>query len=172
MGDVEEELRNRKAWAVHVVVFPIPARGHVNPMMHLATRLAADDGFTITFVNSEADEPMLNKMSGSRIRFLEIPDGLPADVDRTTLVIDLCKSMMTDMASHFHRLIGRLMEEGSAGWPRPTCIVGDMWLAPFTIETADTFGLSHISFWTQSAASFASLHAITTNGYCPLPQGE
>ena len=170
---MEEELRNHNTvMAAHVVVLPLPIRGHVNPMLHLATRLAADDGFTITFVNSEADGPMLNKMSGSRIRFLEIPDGLPADVDRTTRVIDLCKSMMTDMASHFHRLIGRLMEEGGTVGTRPTCIIADIWLSPFTIETAATFGLSHISFWTQSAASFASLHAITANGYCPLPQGE
>ena len=47
---------------------------HVNLMMHLATRLAADDGLAITFVNLDAMGRMMNK-SGS-IRFLEIPDSL------------------------------------------------------------------------------------------------
>ena len=174
MGNVEEELRNRTAWAAHVVVLPLPAHGHMNPMLHLATRLAAEEGLDVTFVNSEANGRIMNKIgaSGGSIRFLEIPDGLPLDADRSGYMIDLAKSVMTKMAGHFHRLIGRLMEEGGAGRPRPTCIVADTWLAPFTIEIADTFGLSHISFWTQSAASFASLHAITANGYCPLPQGE
>ena len=144
---------------------------HVNLMMHLATRLAADDGLAITFVNLDAMGRMMNK-SGS-IRFLEIPDGLPDDADRSTQVIELCKSVMTDMARHFHRLIGRLMEESDTDTaPRPTCILADTWLAPFTIETAANFGLSHISFWTQSAASFASLHAITANAYRPLPEGQ
>ena len=172
MGAVEEDLGNRTAWTAHLVVLPLPAHGHVNPMLHLATRLAAEDGLAVTFVTTEANGRIMNKIGAGSIRFIEIPDGLPLDADRSGYMIDLAKSVMTKMAGHFHRLIGRLMEEGGAGRPRPTCIVADTWLAPFTIETANTFGLSHISFWTQSAASFASLHAIATNGYCPLPQGE
>ena len=159
--------------AAHVVVLPLPTRGHVNPMLHLATRLAAHDGLAITFVTSEANGRIMNKIGGGSIQFLEIPDGLPPDADRSAQVIELCKSVMTDMARHFHRLIGRLMEESDTDTaPRPTCILADTWLAPFTIETAANFGLSHISFWTQSAASFASLHAITANAYRPLPEGQ
>ena len=159
--------------AAHVVVLPLPTRGHVNPMLHLATRLAAHDGLAITFVTSEANGRIMNKIGGGSIQFLEIPDGLPPDADRSAQVIELCKSVMTDMAAHFDRLIGRLVEESDTdAVPRPTCIVADTWLTPLTIETAAEFGLSHISFWTQSAASFASLHAITANGRCPLPEGE
>ena len=172
---MDEELGNRTTQVTHVVMLPFPARGHVNPMMHLATRLAARlDGLAITFVNSEANSRMMNKIGcGRGIRFLEIPDGLPDDADRSTQVIELCKSVMTDMAAHFDRLIGRLVEESDTdAVPRPTCIVADTWLTPLTIETAAEFGLSHISFWTQSAASFASLHAITANAYRPLPEGQ
>ena len=164
-----------KAMAAHVVVLPLPTRGHVNPMLHLATRLAAEDGLAVTFVTTEANGRIMNKLGASSgsIRFLEIPDGLPPDVDRSAQVIDLCKSVMTAMAGHFHSLIRRLMEESDTeAAPRPTCILADTWLAPFSIETAVEFGLSHISFWTQSAASFASLHEITANGYRPLPEGE
>ena len=176
MGEVEEELRNHTiAKAAHVVVLPLPSRGHVNPMLHLATRLAAEEGLDVTFVNSEANGRIMNKIGSGSIRFIEIPDGLPLDADRSGYMIDLAKSVMTKMAGHFHRLIERLMEESDTGEERvpcPTCIIADTWLAPFSIETAANFGLSHVSFWTQSAASFASLHAVTANGYRPLPEGE
>ena len=77
MGDVDEELENRTTQVTHVVMLPFPARGHVNPMMHLATQLAAEDGLAITFVNSEANGRMMNKIGCDRgIRFLEIPDSL------------------------------------------------------------------------------------------------
>ena len=174
MGEVEEELRNyTTVKAAHVVVLPLPSRGHVNPMLHLAARLAADEGLAVTFVNSEANGRIMNKIGAGSIRFIEIPDGLPLDADRSGYMIDLAKSVMTKMAGHFHRLIGRLIEESNTGAaPRPTCIIADTWLAPFSNETAADFGLSHVSFWTQSAASFLSLHAVTANGYRPLPEGE
>ena len=173
MGAVEEDLGNRTAWTAHLVVLPLPAHGHVNPMLHLAARLAADEGLAVTFVNSEANGRIMNKIGAGSIRFIEIPDGLPLDADRSGYMIDLAKSVMTKMAGHFHRLIGRLMEESDTeAAPRPTCILADTCLAPFSIETAVEFGLSHISFWTQSAASFASLHEITANDYRPLPEGE
>ncbi|GLJ20518.1 hypothetical protein SUGI_0373440 [Cryptomeria japonica] len=38
--------------AAHAVVVPFPGRGHVNPMMHLATKLASQ-GISVTFVLNE-----------------------------------------------------------------------------------------------------------------------
>ena len=123
--------------AAHVVVIPFPARGHVNPMLQMAVRLAEEDGISVTFVRSEADARLMKKeeeeivawAGAGSIRFVEIPDGLPPDVDRSTYVLELCKSAIASMGPHFHSLIGRLMTMEEEDGRRPTCILADMRLA-------------------------------------------
>eukprot|EP00250_Pteridium_aquilinum_P033582 c5878_g1_i1 orf=50-394(+) len=75
--------------AVHVLVLPLPAQGHINPMLFLSEQLAAR-GFIITFLNTAATHkrmlethPHPSEEEGSLrdmekrldIRFEVMPDG-------------------------------------------------------------------------------------------------
>ncbi|MCO5560321.1 hypothetical protein L7F22_013933 [Adiantum nelumboides] len=119
----------------HVVVLPLPTRGHVNPMMHLA-KLLVDRGqgqFVVTFVNSEINDRLVTAAERAAlqqrgIRLEALPDGLPEGVDRTTQVLGLCESVLLAMPAPFDTLLARLQ-------PAPSCILADMWLT-FAISAA------------------------------------
>lgn len=152
----------------HIVVVPLPTRGHVNPMMHFSKLLAAR-GVTITFLNTEfnsklvvdSQKPSELQKAGLDIRFVELPDGLPPHLDRTTDVIALCESVLSTMGAPFENLLASLMLQD----PPVSCILADTWML-FALEAATKFGLPHANFWTQSAASFASV-LMVTKGYRP-----
>ncbi|KAI5060673.1 hypothetical protein GOP47_0025093 [Adiantum capillus-veneris] len=164
----DDHQGERKA---HVVVLPLPTRGHVNPMMHLA-KLLADLGhgqLLVTFVNSETNDRLViaaerAALQRRGIRLEAIPDGLPDDVDRTTQVLDLCQSVLWAMPAPFDALLARLR-------PAPTCIMADTWLT-FAISAAAKLGIPLANFWTQSAASFASLFMIGNGLYKGPSQGD
>ncbi|MCO5560320.1 hypothetical protein L7F22_013932 [Adiantum nelumboides] len=157
--------------AAHVVVLPLPTRGHVNPMMHLA-KLLVDRGqgqLVVTFVNSETNDRLVTAAERAAlqqrgIRLEAIPDGLPEDVDRTTHVLALCESVLLAMPAPFDALLGRLQ-------PAPSCVLADTWLT-FAISAAAKLGIPLANFWTQSAASFASLFMIGNGLYKGPVDGE
>lgn len=154
-----------------MVVLPLPTRGHVNPMMHFCKILAAQ-GLSITFVNSEHNDSLVvhterEALQRLGIRLEVLPDGLPAHVDRTTHVLDLCESLFSAMPRPFEALLARLLHHD----PAPSCILADTWLT-FTLDAASKFGLPHANFWTQSAASFASLLMVANGSYTGPSQGE
>ncbi|KAM0901613.1 hypothetical protein ACQ4PT_019883 [Festuca glaucescens] len=92
----------------HVLLFPYPAQGHVNPFLRLAKALHAR-GFYVTFVHTEHNHGRLLRSRGpgavagaaaDGLRFETIPDGLPrAELDATQDIWALC--------------------EAAAGMPRP-----------------------------------------------------
>ncbi|CAL5374843.1 unnamed protein product [Camellia sinensis] len=74
----------------HAVCIPVPAQGHVNPMLKLA-KLLHYRGFHITFVNTEYSHERLLRSRGTNavhglpdFQFETIPDGLPpSEADST-----------------------------------------------------------------------------------------
>ncbi|XP_039826991.1 UDP-glycosyltransferase 83A1-like [Panicum virgatum] len=90
----------------HILVLPLPAQGHVTPLMELSHRLV-DHGFEVTFVNTEAHHARvvsaLQAAGGTAalagIHLASISDGLESDEDRKDIgkVVD----------SHLH-MPGRL----------------------------------------------------------------
>lgn len=155
----------------HVVVFPLPTRGHVNPMMHFS-KILASHGCVITFVNSEFNanllhtqpqwQPEVHKAGRLDIRLVAIPDGLPPEHGRTTDPVELCKAALSNMGEPFEKLVESLLRKD----PPVTCILADTWMV-FALDVAKKFGLLHANFWTQSAASFASM-LLVIKGYRPL----
>lgn len=152
----------------HVVVLPLPTRGHVNPMMHFS-KILASLGCTITFVNTEfnaqqmGSSPGLQQLhkSGLDIRIVQLPDGLPPNHGRTTNFIQLNDSVLSTMGDPFEKLVAGLMQND----PPVTCILADTWMV-FGLDVAKKFGLAHASFWTQSATTFGILLRVL-NGYLP-----
>eukprot|EP00250_Pteridium_aquilinum_P020725 c24919_g1_i1 orf=154-1671(+) len=153
---------------MHVAMLAPPVTGHINPMLHLSLKLASH-GVKVTFVNTEynrsrmklpfpispatssmEDDAQLYKLYTHNITFLYIPDGLPLDVPHTA---DLQQGMTVDAC--YGRAFEELMQSLVQQDPPVTCIICNTFISHVQ-DAAKRLGLPFVSFWTQSAASYAT----------------
>lgn len=139
----------------HVVVFPYPAQGHINPLMEFAKRLAAKN-LRVTFVLTEENKERMSNNGALfaspmlDIHFETISDGLTHDADRlkdVDMVLDLLKRVGGET---FENLLQRLNAEGKS----VSCIVHDSFLE-WVPEIAKKFEIPTAFFWTQSCAVYS-----------------
>ena len=132
----------------HILVLPLPAQGHVTPLMELSHRLV-DHGFEVTFVNTEAHHARvvgaLQAAGGTAalagIHLASIPDGLE-DGDR----MDVGK--IADSYSRHNA------EMEASGRPKVKWIVCDVYmLSSFLV--AKKFGIRVAAVWATAAACLA-----------------
>ncbi|PQP96972.1 7-deoxyloganetin glucosyltransferase [Prunus yedoensis var. nudiflora] len=143
---------------LHAVCVPIPAQGHVTPMMQLA-KLLHSRGFHITFVNTEFNHRRLIRSRGPDsvkglpdFQFETIPDGLPpSDKDATQDVPALCDSIRKTCLGPFKELVTKI--NSSSQVPQVTCVVADG-IAGFGRQAAQELGIPEVQFWTASACGF------------------
>ncbi|GAB2251826.1 hypothetical protein Droror1_Dr00004673 [Drosera rotundifolia] len=145
---------NQQSQKPHAVCIPVPAQGHINPMMKLA-KLLHHRGFHITFVNTEYNHKRLLKSRGPSsldglpsFRFEAIPDGKPPsdnpDVTQDASILD---TMERTCLRPFMELVGSL--DG----PPVSCVIADAVLL-FTVDAAEKLGVRIVQLWTSSASSF------------------
>ncbi|PWA59088.1 hypothetical protein CTI12_AA394460 [Artemisia annua] len=158
----------------HALCIPVPAQGHINPMLKLA-KILHSKGFLITFVNTEFNHQRLLKSRGlnaldgfSSFRFESIPDGLPTpeNLDSTQNVYDICRSLQENCLAPFKKLIARLNDSFSP----VTCIVADL-LMGFTLDAAKELGIPECMFWTGGAGAllcYEKYPTIMEKGLMPL----
>ncbi|KAI5014936.1 hypothetical protein ZWY2020_056326 [Hordeum vulgare] len=163
----------------HVVCVPLPAQGHVTPMLKLAKILHCR-GFHVTFVNSEFNHRRLLRSRGAGaldgiegFRFATIPDGLPpSDADVTQDVPSLCRSTKETCLPHFKSLLAEL--NASTESPPVTCILGDN-VMTFTLDAARDIGVPCALFWTASVCGYMGYRHYRTlydKGIFPLKDAE
>ncbi|KAL4593737.1 hypothetical protein ACB092_M015800 [Castanea dentata] len=146
--------------APHVLIFPLPAQGHVNSMLNLAQLLSLS-GLNITFLNTDHNHNCLVLDTDILVRFAcfpgfqfkSIPDGLPADHQqagyRYMEVFDSIK-LVTEPLFKEMMYSGQL---NSATGQSVTCIIADGSLS-FPIDVGNELGIPVIHFHTISACSF------------------
>lgn len=138
----------------HVLIFPLPAQGHLNPMLQLAELLSIS-GLKITFLNSPHNHAHLLQSAGFRARFdkfpdLEfrtVPDGLPDDHPRSGRIF---KEMLGGMILKTKPVLTDLLVEIT---PPVDCIIGDGILG-FVLEIGDELEVPVIHFRTIGACCF------------------
>ncbi|XP_043719323.1 7-deoxyloganetin glucosyltransferase-like [Telopea speciosissima] len=156
----------------HIVCIPLPAQGHINPMLKLG-KLLHLSGFHITFVHTEFNYHRLMKSTDPDplkgfhgFRFETIPDGLPPSNNRGILDLPaLCISMTRSCVDPFRDLIRKLNTESPI-----TCILSDGVMG-FTLQVAQEFGIPEFVFFTTSACGFLGyLHYedLVQRGFFPL----
>ncbi|CAL4919151.1 unnamed protein product [Urochloa decumbens] len=141
----------------HVLVLPLPAQGHVTPLMELSHRLVGH-GFEVTFVNTEVHHAMvvgaLKPAGGASalagIHLASVPDGVADGVDRK----DICKlvdSYNQHMPGHLEQLIAGME---AAGRPKVKWLVADVsvW---WSFDVAKRLGIRVASVWPASVACLA-----------------
>lgn len=149
--------------ALHVVMLPLPLQGHIKPMLHLAHMLAYSHGLIITFINTEFNEASSLPLHHN-VHFKHISDGLPVDNPRSDL-IELLKSVSYCMPAILQELFKSLALQE----PPIACFICNSFCL-FGQDVAASFNIPYVPFWTQSAASYASVLHVT-NGFRP-PQGN
>eukprot|EP01018_Ginkgo_biloba_P030939 Gb_24779 [translate_table: standard] len=162
----------------HAVLVPVPAQGHVRPLMNFARILAAR-GFFITFVTTDPfagpvfsqnkdfvpppNPEQLRSLRG--FRFLSIRDYVPADYIRLTDSLEYMQAL--------HKLapaIVRLLRSVEDGVPPITCIVSDCFFAA-THEVATALGVPRVVFWTfcaTAAIATSNSRLLLSEGYIPV----
>ena len=173
--------------APHVVLFPVPGQGHVNPFMAIAEFLAAH-GITVTFVHTRrsyavltsASSPNLQTLNhhhhhptashsdeknGGCIRIEVVPDAMPADLKQKISSDHLVASMPL-MREGLESLLRRLMAvdpnpKNLSQPPPPSCLIADSFM-PWSHDVAVQFKLPRIQVWTSSAAVFSMGYHIPT----------
>ncbi|KAL3504754.1 hypothetical protein ACH5RR_034595 [Cinchona calisaya] len=166
----------------HAVMIPVPAQGHVNPMLKLA-KLLHNRGFHITFVNTDFNHRRLLKSRGASFlrglktfNYASIPDGMPlSNEDATQDPAQLALAIDTKFLAPFRSLVHRINEESASSDniisppPPVTCIVSDAVLS-FTLEIAEELCIPNVQFWTPSACgvlSYAYTLKVIENGLVP-----
>lgn len=144
----------------HVLIFPLPAQGNVNPMLLLAELLALSD-VHVTFLNTHHIHLRLGQFSDIEARhptlhFETFADGVPDDHPRFG-------GNMEEFFNHvkFHgalKLRELCLEQ--PGKPKITCIIGDGMFGDITLDIGDEFGIPIIHFRTSSACSFWSYFSV------------
>lgn len=160
----------------HAVCIPLPAQGHINPMLKLA-KLLHFKGFHITFVHTEFNYHRLlnSKPSGflnslpDDFQFATIEDGLPPTNPRGILDLPaLCKVIPVHGLRSFRSLIAKL--SASSNLPDVTCIVSDGVMS-FTLEAAQEFGIPEVLLFTPSGCGmlgYLYFEELKERGYFPL----
>ncbi|XP_052168644.1 myricetin 3-O-rhamnoside 1,2-glucosyltransferase UGT709G2-like [Oryza glaberrima] len=165
----------------HVLLFPWPQQGHINPMLHLASVLL-DAGLHVTFLHTDHNlrHRFARPHHPTRLRLLSIPDGLPDDHPRAVGgLIELLDSMRTAGSAAYRALLltesSRSRPDSLDDAPPPvTCVVVDG-VMPFAITVAEEIGVPALAFRTESAFAFLaylSVPRLLELGENPVPSDE
>ncbi|KAK9019283.1 hypothetical protein V6N11_053809 [Hibiscus sabdariffa] len=139
----------------HVLFFPVPSQGHMNPMIKLAELLALS-GFRITFLNSHHNHERLLKFTNMAAHFERYPgfefdtitDGLPRDHPRTGHWFLEMYEEAPEMKTK-HSLRDMLVNIS----PPVDCLIVDAFLG-FALDVAGELGIPIICFRTSSPCCF------------------
>lgn len=149
----------------HVLIFPLPAQGHINSMLNLAHLFCLSE-FHVTFIVSEFSHRRLLTHSSSAaafshhpgFQFRPLPDGLPDDHPRAgDRFMEMIPAVANTMVPSFKKMMIQENFLASAGRRRPaTCFIADGVLSSvgdFAVEN----GIPLIYFRTAAACYFWSL---------------
>nr|CAB3457973.1 unnamed protein product [Digitaria exilis] len=162
------------AGEAHVLVFPVPAQGHINAMLPFAAALL-DAGVFVTFLHTDHNSRRASSVAASpRLRFMSIPDGLADDHPRSLgSMLEFDRAMREIGGVSYRALLaslsscaGRQSHDASDGgdddhksFPPVTCVVADG-LLTWAIDAAEELGVPALAFRTSSASSFLTYQTV------------
>lgn len=149
----------------HLVLFPCPLQGHINPMLQLATILHSN-GFSITIIHTQFNSP--NPSNYPNFSFQPIPDGLTEEQACTKDFIAQISVINVNCRLPFRDRLAQLVS--NMPLDTITCIISDA-IMHFTQGVADELKLPRIIIRTSSSISFvpfAYFPLLRNKGYIPI----
>ncbi|KAG8390059.1 hypothetical protein BUALT_Bualt01G0044000 [Buddleja alternifolia] len=152
----------------HVLIFPMPIQGHLNPMLNLAQLFCLSE-FHVTFIVSDfIHRRLLNHTTVPEtfarypgFQFRALSDGLSDDHPRAgEKAMDIIPSVADVMGPLFKKMMIHEDLFASASRRRVTCIVADGLLG-FAGDFAEKNGIPFVYFRTSGACSFWTYYCIT-----------
>ncbi|KAL6327338.1 hypothetical protein AAG906_018791 [Vitis piasezkii] len=148
-----------------LVLFPLPLKGHLNPMLELANILHSK-GFSITIIHTHFNAP--NSDDYPHFTFHPISDGLSEGEASTGDILHLLLLLTVNCVEPFRDCLARLLSNVSE--EPVACLVADaIW--HFSRLVADSLKLPTIVLRTSSASSFLVFGAfplLREKGYLPI----
>ncbi|XP_047325982.1 uncharacterized protein LOC124929622, partial [Impatiens glandulifera] len=161
----EEDLKRRKRMEgripPHVLIFPLPAQGHVNSMLKLS-ELICLAGIHVTFFVSDHDHDLLllhsdvhrrlSRFPGT-FQFHTYPDGLPHDSLRSGQVFasHIFSSLRFTIKQFF---LDYLHNSSTQSPPPATCIIADGAISSCVLDVGEQRSIPIIYFRTIGASCF------------------
>ncbi|GMY08125.1 7-deoxyloganetic acid glucosyltransferase-like [Fagus crenata] len=151
----------------HVLIFPLPAQGHVNSMLKLAELLSLA-GLHVTFLNTDFIQDRLVRYTDIQTRFSYYPgfqfktisDGLPADHPRSgDRLFDVFDSLNSKTKFLLKEMLASNKLSSKTGLSL-TCIIVDGIIGGFTSDIANELRIPVIYFRTSSARSVWALFSV------------
>ncbi|GLJ20513.1 hypothetical protein SUGI_0373360 [Cryptomeria japonica] len=142
--------------AAHAVLVPFPGRGHINPMMHLARKLASHE-ISVTFVLTEYWHKIITEaedddFSHAQKLGLDIQAALITDCMVAGNMADFFLSL-SNMETHVSELLTNLKSSGTT----PSCIVYDTFLR-WAVPLAKRHALLSVALWPTSVTNFSIMY--------------
>ena len=173
----------------HVLLFPFPTVGHINPMSLLADHLVASGDVDITLIHTTRTLAFLQQQQknvsimeaslSNGIKIEVIEDLLDAVEDKSVplspsvvLFIDSIPHLKMKLEELLHRLTKSILEK-DRGYHPPCCIISDSFL-PWTQDVANKFNIPRIEFWSSSVTVYAMgfhIPQLLDKGYLPVKPG-
>ncbi|XP_077236859.1 UDP-glycosyltransferase 76B1-like [Tasmannia lanceolata] len=171
MARTEEKKQRQHGMGRHLVLFPCPLEGHLNPMLHLASVLHSE-GFSITIIHTHFNSP--DPSNYPNFNFKPISDGLQDEEATRTDLMAFISDINVNCKVPFQDCLVRLLLENPQD--QIACIISDA-LMHFTQAIANNMKLPRIILRTSSATSFVTCAAfplLRQKGYLPIqdPQSE
>ncbi|KAJ3686598.1 hypothetical protein LUZ61_015762 [Rhynchospora tenuis] len=143
----------------HVLVLPWPMQGHIVPLMHLS-HVLADNGFKITFVNTEDNHNRIVSAGthADRFHMISIPDGLGPEEQR--FGPRLVDAIEYNLPSQLENLIRKINKEGNE---KITFLIVDGAMG-WAVEVAERLGLRSVVFSPHSATFLAIVLIFQSSG--------
>ncbi|XP_024541909.1 UDP-glycosyltransferase 85A1 [Selaginella moellendorffii] len=150
----------------HILAFPFPAQGHINPMMLLCRKFASM-GIVITFLNIRSRHNNLEE-GDDQFRFVSISDECLPTGRLGNNVMRYLMALEEGMRGEFEQIVADLTADSSR--PPLTCILSDAFMS-WTHDVASKFGICRAALWTSSATwALLSLRIplLRDNGVLPV----
>lgn len=150
----------------HVIFFPFPLQGHINPMLQLASILYHKANFSVTIIHTNFNSPNPSNYPHD-FNFVSIPDNLSESETSSDDVVALLTLLNLKCFTPFQDCLTDLLSKNSSD---AACLITDaVW--HFAQGVADELQIPRIVLRTSSVSSFigfAAIDAMAQKGLFPV----
>ena len=174
----------------HVLMFPFPTLGHINPMVLLATHLASSGDLDITLIYTARTMALFDNITNNLTRAtlsqgikIEVFQDLLDPMDKSApispsleMFVDSFPLLMVKLEELLHKLCNVCeTKEGAASHALPPCCIISNSFLNWTQDVANKFNIPRIEFWPSSVTAYAMgsyVPRLLANGQLPVKPGS